>query len=237
MKFYICCVVLALSQYTWCLASSPGNGGVESQPSLPAVGGARILPLFHYKISNKLIEDEEEHRMLSRHEREFEARRRRLQSSPIDSTADGTEQITPLFQGIGTHYADVWVGTPVAQRQTLIVDTGSHYTAFPCVGCKNCGESFHTNNYFDPTKSTSFKQLGCTECDPGGHCSNSRCEFSQVSKGRIEFRFVLLSPPLLPLPSAQLPTNPLAACHIPTPSRTHPVLHRGKQLACVPGQG
>jgi len=37
----------------------------------------------------------------------------------------------PLFQGMGTHYADVWVGTP-PQRKSVIVDTGSHYTAFPC---------------------------------------------------------------------------------------------------------
>ena len=84
-------------------------------------------------------------------------------------------QITPVFQGIGTHYADVWVGEPPqvrgeatvwnpnpnplpppsmltlslfssppplqrAQRQTVIVDTGSHYTAFPCIDCTKCGE-------------------------------------------------------------------------------------------------
>jgi len=29
--------------------------------------------------------------------------------------------------------ATVWVGTP-PQRKSVIVDTGSHYTAFPCVG-------------------------------------------------------------------------------------------------------
>ena len=48
-------------------------------------------------------------------------------------------QTTPLSQGYGTHYATVYVGTP-PQRKSVIVDTGSHYTAFPCAGCANCGE-------------------------------------------------------------------------------------------------
>jgi hypothetical protein len=43
----------------------------------------------------------------------------------------------PLFEGIGTHYSFIWVGSP-PQRVSVIMDTGSHHTAFPCVGC-NCG--------------------------------------------------------------------------------------------------
>jgi hypothetical protein len=39
----------------------------------------------------------------------------------------------------------VWVGSPTPQRQTVIVDTGSHFTAFPCTGCDGCGESYHTD--------------------------------------------------------------------------------------------
>jgi hypothetical protein len=41
-------------------------------------------------------------------------------------------QAVPLSQGYGTHFASVWVGSPTPQRKTVIVDTGSHYTAFPC---------------------------------------------------------------------------------------------------------
>ena len=55
-------------------------------------------------------------------------RRRRLQAP--DAHQGG---LTPLFMGIGTHYAHVYVGTP-AQRVSVIVDTGSHHTAFPCAG-------------------------------------------------------------------------------------------------------
>jgi len=36
------------------------------------------------------------------------------------------QHITTLYQGYGTHYVDLWVGTPNPQRQTVIVDTGSH---------------------------------------------------------------------------------------------------------------
>ena len=79
------------------------------------------------------------------------------------------------------------VGSP-PQRVSVIVDTGSHHTAFPCSGCdrrrlslslylslsshphshsrelcvvslgKSCGH--HTDPYFDPSKSTTLKKLG-----------------------------------------------------------------------------
>src|SRR5688500_8709423 len=37
---------------------------------------------------------------------------------------DIAQQISGLYQGYGTHYIDLWCGTP-PQRQTVIVDTGS----------------------------------------------------------------------------------------------------------------
>ena len=60
----------------------------------------------------------------------------------------------PLFEGIGTHYAHIYVGTP-PQRVSVIVDTGSHHTAFPCEGCSNCGT--HTDAYYKPSASSSNK--------------------------------------------------------------------------------
>ena len=42
-------------------------------------------------------------------------------------------EMAPLYPGYGTHFAYLYVGTP-PQRQSVIVDTGSHYTAFPCTG-------------------------------------------------------------------------------------------------------
>jgi hypothetical protein len=35
----------------------------------------------------------------------------------------GGPETVPLFPGLGTHYVDVFVGTP-PQRQSVIVDTG-----------------------------------------------------------------------------------------------------------------
>lgn len=67
--------------------------------------------------------------------------RRRL----LDDNFTWTES-APLFPGLGTHFVYIFVGTP-RQRRTVIVDTGSHLTAFPCQGCQ-CGE--HMNAPYNP---------------------------------------------------------------------------------------
>ncbi len=71
------------------------------------------------------------------------------------------EEMAPLFPGYGTHYAYIYVGKP-PQRQSVILDTGSRFTAFPCKGCKECG--VHTDNYFDLQNSSTAVVLNC----PGG---------------------------------------------------------------------
>jgi len=95
--------------------------------------------------------------------------RRKRERRLTDATNDNDLQMGELYQGYGTHYVDLWVGSPEPQRQTVIVDTGSQITAFPCVECVDCGESYHTDNYFDFRKSETFKKLGCDECQLG-HC-------------------------------------------------------------------
>ena len=89
-------------------------------------------------------------------------------------------QTSPLHQGYGTHYATIWVGTP-SQRQSVIIDTGSQFAAFPCKNCQNCGEEHHTDKYFDPDASTTFRALTCNECQTG-ECSKKQdqCVFSQT---------------------------------------------------------
>jgi hypothetical protein len=91
-------------------------------------------------------------------------------------------QAVPLSQGYGTHYANLWVGSPIPQRQSVIVDTGSHFTAFPCVGCVGCGPEHHSDAPFDPSKSQSFQYLQCHECvGTSSTCSDSgdNCQFTQ----------------------------------------------------------
>ena len=55
---------------------------------------------------------------------------------------------------------DLWVGSPVPQRQTVIVDTGSGITAFPCGECgSDCGGGYHTDAIFDDTESDTFTRI------------------------------------------------------------------------------
>ena len=95
-------------------------------------------------------------------------------------------QTSPLHQGYGTHYATVWVGTP-PQRKSVIIDTGSHFTAFPCKGCVNCGEEHHTDKYFDQDASSTFRALtrkasrdGPKECQGSVECIRGQCILSQT---------------------------------------------------------
>jgi len=110
----------------------------------------------------------------------FNKRSLRRGLSDYISPPSSVTQKVPVYQGIGTHYADVWVGSPTPQRQSVIVDTGSHYTAFPCLGCDDCGESYHTDLLFDYTKSNTFHKLGCDECLSGSKCTDDTCRFSQA---------------------------------------------------------
>jgi len=185
LYLYFCCVYVLVAATG--LENSIQNLIIRPKSNLFADERSNLYvhKLFHLENENEGM-DIEGYRLISRHERDLISDQRALQGengNVIDGTAPGSAQVIPLFQGIGTHYADVWVGSGSdgPQRQTVIVDTGSHYTAFPCTGCSNCGESYHTNYYFDPAKSQSFKKMACSDCLTGGFCRNDRCEFSQVN--------------------------------------------------------
>jgi len=91
------------------------------------------------------------------------------------------QQMGALYQGYGTHYVDLWVGSPTPQRQTVIVDTGSGVTAFPCEECKGCGDSYHTDHYFKESQSETFRVSKCDECFRG-YCAtigdSKKCRIS-----------------------------------------------------------
>jgi hypothetical protein len=83
------------------------------------------------------------------------------------TSSNKNPELAPLYPGYGTHYAYFYIGNP-PQRQSLIIDTGSHYTAFPCAGCTDCGA--HNDNYFQVTNSSTATVL---------QCGNSLCYISQ----------------------------------------------------------
>ena len=76
-------------------------------------------------------------------------------------------ELTPVYPGYGTHFSYVWVGTP-GQRVSVIVDTGSSMTAFPCVDCTDCGT--HTDPRWDWKKSPTATRVKCGSepCGPIG---------------------------------------------------------------------
>jgi hypothetical protein len=108
---------------------------------------------------------------------------RRRSRSLLDGSS-GTniakQQIDALYQGYGTHYIDLWVGTP-PQRQTVIVGTGSPKTSFPCSKCSDCGALYHTDGYFQEAESSTYHALSdCSKCTYG-HCDSmhgSQCRLS-----------------------------------------------------------
>jgi hypothetical protein len=85
---------------------------------------------------------------------------------------DAAQQVGALYQGYGTHYIDLWCGTP-PQRQTVIVDTGSSVTAFPCSGCQaDCGApDYHIDAYFIEANSSTFTKTTCGDTCEKGRCS------------------------------------------------------------------
>jgi len=78
---------------------------------------------------------------------------RKKPSQPIVPRASLT---VPMHYESGSHHVYIYAGSPKPQRQTLILDTGSRYMAFPCEPCEKCGK--HASKfYFNDTQSTTHR--------------------------------------------------------------------------------
>ena len=95
---------------------------------------------------------------------------------------------SPIFGNstyLNYYYVDLYIGEP-SQKQSVIIDTGSHITAVPCLPhCKKCGK--HLNEYYDMSKSNHSKIINCEDqaCKGFGYslCSeNKQCGFEIVIK-------------------------------------------------------
>jgi hypothetical protein len=107
------------------------------------------------------------HNQKSRNLHNVKAKIRYRYNRRLSNTSIPLPELLPLYQGYGTHFAYIFVGTP-PQRQSVIIDTGSHYTAFPCTGCSQCGQ--HTDAYWDLRNSTTAQVP---------QCGNQPCTISQ----------------------------------------------------------
>mmetsp|Transcript_17213 Transcript_17213/g.37302 ORF Transcript_17213/g.37302 Transcript_17213/m.37302 type:complete len:534 (+) Transcript_17213:137-1738(+) len=84
-----------------------------------------------------------------------------------------TARIYGNIDAFAYFYIDLLIGKP-AQRVSVIVDTGSGVTAFPCKACSHCGH--HLDPNFDFTKSLTAKW---SPCGSGCTCSQGHCSYSQ----------------------------------------------------------
>jgi len=110
----------------------------------------------------------------------YHAQRRRRNLSVQEFASrrmDEEWRSSPLYQGLGTHYVDLWMGTP-SQRQTVIIDTGSGVTAVPCSGCAECGSGYHADNIFMEEDSSTLSVVPCDQCSSISHCSSDACQLS-----------------------------------------------------------
>ena len=129
-----------------------------------SIEGIKIFPILsHHTVNARYLEEIQMKSMNPESMNKNELKNKILRDS-------GTfESVTEVYQGYGAHYIDLWVGTP-PQRQTVLVDTGSSSTAFPCNDCEDCGQGHHMDPNFNKTNSHSFRDLDCSECLKGS-CS------------------------------------------------------------------
>lgn len=143
------------------LMSNSNSGSGSSNTTIVS------LPLIPHseRFPNATVSDDVSHRKRRRH---------------LSSSSSSFTQVNPLYQGYGTHYVDLWVGTPIPQRQTLIVDTGSAITAFPCEQCSHsCGKGHHVDSYYRESSSRTFEVMECHECKIGS-CSRRHDEACMI---------------------------------------------------------
>eukprot|EP00977_Amphora_coffeiformis_P027180 scaffold34593_cov179-Amphora_coffeaeformis.AAC.18 len=105
--------------------------------------------------------------------------------SPAPANATEAKWHFPLHEKSGTQHVHIWIGEPPT-RQTLIVDTGSRFSATACEGCRDCG--VHASPYLPRESSTRIPHqcnvkdpsdkvlLGCRMAD---QCVRNACQIVQ----------------------------------------------------------
>jgi len=166
------------------LLSSPVFGAQQGM-LVDSNTGAITYPLIPQHVQRRRLGLSEQMDDVSPEHEEFRRTARRKLGQGGSSAGNGDynhgdyglnnpfETMAGLYMGYGTHYVDLWCGTP-AQRQTVIVDTGSTWTAFPCSECDDCGQTkYHIDESFEEAMSSTFNTHNCDDCS--GYFSKSTC--------------------------------------------------------------
>uniref|UniRef100_A0A0G4HBS5 Peptidase A1 domain-containing protein n=1 Tax=Chromera velia CCMP2878 TaxID=1169474 RepID=A0A0G4HBS5_9ALVE len=113
-----------------------------------------------------------------------------LASLPVCEASDeASVEHSRVFGNIhsyGYYFADILVGTPF-QRQSVILDTGSAMTAFPCASCESCG-TVKLDPFFNSSMSSTFYWHGCgmqTEEEETVDSSEWSCSCGQADTTRV----------------------------------------------------
>mmetsp|Transcript_3990 Transcript_3990/g.11354 ORF Transcript_3990/g.11354 Transcript_3990/m.11354 type:complete len:768 (+) Transcript_3990:2661-4964(+) len=167
------------------------NTSIPNAQQLPApnANGSITFPLIPHHAQrmrrglSALEDDPERDRIRRRSRNRNRNRNRRLDDESTSHITTDPQDLSAgaLYMGYGTHYVDLWVGSP-PQRQTVIVDTGSAQTAFPCGGCEDCGSpKYHIDRLFEEGASSTFVSTGCGKCSQKATCNadKDRCEIEQ----------------------------------------------------------
>jgi hypothetical protein len=105
----------------------------------------------------------------------------------LDHLSDSLGDSTPIFgnsSSLNYYFVNVYLGNP-PQKQSVIIDTGSHLTAVPCMPyCQSCGK--HMNSYYDAKKSNSSEIVDCNSATCKklsiARCEeDSKCSYSSVN--------------------------------------------------------
>ena len=181
IKAFSCTTVLAATAFL--LLADPvvaleASTSISTSTSTSTPPGMISFPLIPHHVQRRRlgVSEQDDERNMAEHEdlRSISGSRRNL-SDNVHVVMGG------LYMGYGTHYVDLWCGSP-PQRQTVIVDTGSSQTAFPCQDCQDCGaDQFHTDRLFQESKSSSFVSYDCDSCSQRSTCNldTDRCEIEQ----------------------------------------------------------
>eukprot|EP00922_Rhytidocystis_sp_ex-Travisia-forbesii_P039591 GHVS01058871.1.p1 GENE.GHVS01058871.1~~GHVS01058871.1.p1 ORF type:complete len:738 (-),score=103.44 GHVS01058871.1:746-2959(-) len=99
---------------------------------------------------------------------------------PLFPTPDASFLTSLVFGSIHTtayYFVDVAVGTPVPQRQSLILDTGSSVIGFPCSQCSSCS-STHLDPPLDLAGSSTDRPLQCSSTCTYCDTDKKKCGYS-----------------------------------------------------------